>query len=46
VAVKVLRPRIEEDFERAIDTYEWAAARVERMGGELGSSHEPAVFYD
>ena len=34
VAVKVLRPCIEEDFERAIETYEWAAARVERMGGE------------
>ena len=35
VAVKVLRPHIEEEFERAIDTYEWAAAQVERMGGEL-----------
>ena len=34
VAVKVLRPHIEEDFERAIETYEWTAARVERMGGE------------
>jgi ubiquinone biosynthesis protein len=34
VAVKVLRPHIEEDFARAIETYEWAAARVERMGGE------------
>src|SRR3954452_20305347 len=27
VAVKVLRPNIEEDFARAIETYEWAAAR-------------------
>jgi ubiquinone biosynthesis protein len=34
VAVKVLRPHIEEDFARDIETYEWAAARVERMGGE------------
>ena len=34
VAVKVLRPNIEEDFARALDTYEWAAARVEAMGGE------------
>jgi ubiquinone biosynthesis protein len=34
VAVKVLRPNIEEDFARALDTYEWAAAQVENMGGE------------
>jgi ubiquinone biosynthesis protein len=34
VAVKVLRPRIEEDFAAAIKTYEWAAAQVEAMGGE------------
>ena len=34
VAVKVLRPRIEEDFAAAIETYEWAAAQVEAMGGE------------
>jgi ubiquinone biosynthesis protein len=34
VAVKVLRPGIEADFARAIDTYEWAAAHVENMGGE------------
>ncbi|QIG79564.1 2-polyprenylphenol 6-hydroxylase [Stakelama tenebrarum] len=34
VAVKVLRPGIETDFFRAIDTYEWAAAQVESMGGE------------
>ncbi|WP_129791406.1 2-polyprenylphenol 6-hydroxylase [Sphingosinicella sp. CPCC 101087] len=34
VAVKVLRPNIEEDFARALDTYEWAAAQVEAMGGE------------
>ena len=35
VAVKVLRPNIEEDFARAIETYEWAAAQVETMGGEV-----------
>ncbi len=34
VAVKVLRPNIEDDFARAIETYEWAAAQVEAMGGE------------
>jgi ubiquinone biosynthesis protein len=34
VAIKVLRPNIEEDFARAIETYEWAAAQVEGMGGE------------
>ena len=34
VAVKVLRPGIEEDLAKAIDTYEWAAAHVERLGGE------------
>src|SRR5207247_857160 len=34
VAVKVLRPGIEAEFARAIDTYEWAAAQVEGMGGE------------
>jgi len=35
VAVKVLRPGVEEDFARAIDTYQWAAAQIEAMGGEL-----------
>ncbi|MEO5773207.1 MAG: 2-polyprenylphenol 6-hydroxylase [Sphingomicrobium sp.] len=34
VAVKVLRPGIEEEFARALETYEWAAAYVERSGGE------------
>jgi len=34
VAIKVLRPNIEEDFAKAIETYEWAAAQVEEMGGE------------
>lgn len=35
VAIKVLRPNVEEEFARAIDTYQWAAAQVEAMGGEL-----------
>jgi ubiquinone biosynthesis protein len=35
VAVKVLRPGIEEELAEAIETYEWAAAHVEAMGGEL-----------
>uniref|UniRef100_UPI001574EFE6 2-polyprenylphenol 6-hydroxylase n=1 Tax=Sphingomonas bacterium TaxID=1895847 RepID=UPI001574EFE6 len=34
VAVKVLRPGVENDFKRAIATYQWAAARLEAMGGE------------
>jgi ubiquinone biosynthesis protein len=34
VAVKVLRPHIEEEFAKAIETYEWAAAHVERFGEE------------
>jgi ubiquinone biosynthesis protein len=34
VAVKVLRPKVEEEFAKALETYEWAAAHVERMGVE------------
>ncbi|HET7709025.1 MAG TPA: 2-polyprenylphenol 6-hydroxylase [Sphingomicrobium sp.] len=34
VAVKVLRPGIEEEFAQALETYDWAAAHVERYGGE------------
>lgn len=34
VAVKVLRPGITEQLARDIETYEWAAAHVEAMGGE------------
>ncbi len=34
VAIKVLRPGIEEEFARALETYEWAAAHVELLGGE------------
>lgn len=35
VAVKVLRPGIEEEFAKALETYEWAAAQAETLGGEL-----------
>ena len=34
VAVKVLRPGVEDDFRRAIDTYQWAAAQLEGMSAE------------
>jgi ubiquinone biosynthesis protein len=34
VAIKVLRPGIRERFARDIETYEWAAAHVEALGGE------------
>ncbi|MDD3798073.1 MAG: 2-polyprenylphenol 6-hydroxylase [Novosphingobium sp.] len=34
VAVKVLRPGIRERFARDIQTYEWAAAHLEALGGE------------
>ncbi|MFD1612439.1 2-polyprenylphenol 6-hydroxylase [Sphingomonas tabacisoli] len=35
VAVKVLRPGVEEEFAKALETYEWAAAQAEAFGGEL-----------
>jgi len=34
VAVKVLRPGIIRKFSQDIDTYEWAAAHIEAMGGD------------
>jgi ubiquinone biosynthesis protein len=34
VAIKVLRPGIRDRFARDIDTYEWAAAHLEELGGE------------
>src|SRR3954464_7521297 len=43
VAAKVLRPNIEEDFARALDTYGWAAAQVENMGGEPARLRPRAV---
>ncbi len=44
VAVKVLRPGIEAELERAIETYEWAAARVEGMGGEAARMRPRATI--
>jgi ubiquinone biosynthesis protein len=44
VAVKVLRPNIEEDFARALETYEWAAAYVEGIGGEAARLRPRAVI--
>lgn len=34
VAIKVIRPGIRERFAQDIDTYEWAAAHLEALGGE------------
>jgi ubiquinone biosynthesis protein len=34
VAIKVLRPGIDKQFLADIDTYEWAAAHLEALGGE------------
>lgn len=35
VAVKVRRPGVADQFARDIATYEWAAAHLERIGGEV-----------
>ncbi len=35
VAIKVIRPGVEHEFTQALETYEWAAAQAEAMGGEL-----------
>src|SRR5687767_12961770 len=44
VAVKVLRPNIEEDFARALDADAWAAAQIEQMGGEAARLRPRAVI--
>lgn len=44
VAVKVLRPGIRERFARDIETYEWAAAHLEALGGEAERLRPPAVI--
>ena len=44
VAVKLLRPDIEADVARAVDTYEWAAVRLERQGGEFARLRPRAVI--
>ena len=41
VAVKVLRPGIEEEFAAALETYEWAAAHVENYGGDEAERLRP-----
>jgi len=40
----VLRPGIEPAFAEAIETYEWAAIRVERLGGEAARLRPRAVI--
>ena len=35
VAVKVIRPGVIDQFNRDIQTYEWAAAHIEQLGGEV-----------
>jgi ubiquinone biosynthesis protein len=35
VAIKVVRPGVEEEFAAALETYEWAAAQLEIIGGEF-----------
>ena len=44
VAVKVLRPRIREQFTRDVETYEWAAAHLEALGGEASRLRPRAVI--
>ncbi|MFA7587268.1 MAG: AarF/UbiB family protein, partial [Novosphingobium sp.] len=43
VAVKVLRPGIREQFARDVETYEWAAAHLEALGGEAARLRPRAV---
>ena len=44
VAVKVLRPGIRERLARDIETYEWAAAHLEALGGEASRLRPRAVI--
>jgi ubiquinone biosynthesis protein len=44
VAVKVLRPGIREQFSRDVETYEWAAAHLEALGGEATRLRPRAVI--
>ena len=44
VAIKMLRPGIEDTLARAIDTYEWAAGHIELMGGEFARLRPRAVI--
>ncbi len=44
VAIKLLRPGIEEDVARALATYEWGAAHLETLGGEFARLRPRAVI--
>ena len=44
VAVKVLRPGVRERFSHDIETYEWAAAHLEGLGGEASRLRPRAVI--
>jgi ubiquinone biosynthesis protein len=44
VAVKVLRPNVEAVLASAIETYEWAAAKIEGFGGEAARLRPRAVI--
>jgi ubiquinone biosynthesis protein len=44
VAIKVLRPGIRERFAADIETYEWAAAHLEALGGEATRLRPRAVI--
>jgi len=44
VAVKVLRPGIRARFARDLETYEWAAAHLEILGGEVARLRPRAVI--
>jgi ubiquinone biosynthesis protein len=44
VAIKMLRPGIEDTLAQAIDTYEWAAGHIELLGGEFARLRPRAVI--
>jgi ubiquinone biosynthesis protein len=44
VAIKVQRPGIREKLARDIETYEWAAAHLEALGGEAARLRPPAII--
>ena len=44
VAIKVLRPDIEATFVSALETYDWAAVRLERLGGEAARLRPRAIL--
>ena len=44
VAIKVLRPDIEATFASALETYDWAAVRLERLGGEAARLRPRAIL--